>query len=166
MVTGPNLEEYCERLRGFAIGSGNEDAVMQGVFSMGKQRSSNDITDLYDIIPTFPAPLIQVQTETYPDTMEDSGFSTLGPFVTIPEPGYHTAHGASQVMSPFDLGSIQTSSSNDSAPAMRQSSDEFTFDEVDFEFDNWDDLFGEMPQMPGLDGVIDQGFLDFLDTHQ
>jgi hypothetical protein len=167
MVTGPNLEEYRERLRGFAIDLGTEDDVMQRVFTAGEEQQAADFDDLYNI-PMIPNQQ-QTLTANYANTIEDSGFSNLDAFTTIPESGYPTTTTARQVFNPLDLGSVPTLGSFPSATAtvggMQNSEDslDFKLDESDFA---WDDVFGDMPDMPGLDGIIDQGFLEFLDTPQ
>ena len=170
MVAGPNLEEYRERLRGFAMDLGKGDDVMQGVYSVGEQQPA-DLGNLYNI-PMF-SDQQQPHTGSYANTIPDSVFSNVEPITTIPESGYQTTIvPASQRFSPFDLGSIHTISPHQSGAAAvvtAQFSEElpdFTFDEPEFGIENFDDLFGEMPEMPGLDGVIDQGFLEFLDTQQ
>ena len=91
----------------------------------------------------------------------------------IPESGYQTTTvPASQGFSPFDFSKYShnqfTSLRNSRSRATTQFSEEFpdfTYDE-ECGFENFDDLFGEMPEMPRLDGVIDQEFLEFLDMHQ
>lgn len=166
MASGPNLEEYRERLRGFALDLGKEVDVMKCVFSAGEQQQVVDFDDLYNIpvIPDQRPP----QTGNYANTIEDSVYSDSDPF-TIPESRYQTTTAAKQLFSPLDLGNIHTTSSFPSAVTTAggtQNSEDvldFTFDEGDF---IWDDLLGDMPDMPGLDGVIDQGFLEFLDTQQ
>jgi hypothetical protein len=163
MVAGPNLEEYRERLRGFAMDLEKEDDVMQ---SAGEQQQPVDLGDLYNI-PMFPDQQ-HPQPGNYADTSEDSVFSNLEPF-TMPESGYQTVASASQGFSPFTLGSIHTISSHQSAGAgtITQFSEEFPdFTYEEFGFENFDDLFGEMPEMPRLDGVIDQEFLEFLNMQQ
>jgi hypothetical protein len=167
MVTGPNLEEYRERLRGYAIDLETEDDVMQNVFTAGEEQQAADFDDLYNI-PMIPDQQ-QTLTANYTNTIEDSGFSNLDGFTTIPRSGYPTTTTTRQVFNPLDLGSIPTLGSFPSATATAggiQTSE----DALDFKLDEgefvWDDIFGDMPDMPGLDGVIDQGFLEFLDTPQ
>ena len=148
-----------------------EDDVIQGVYSTAEEQPPADLGDLYNI-SMFPDQ--QPQPGNYANTIEDSVFSNLEHFITMPESGYHTTTApASQAFSPFDLGSIHTISSRQSGTAVggatTQFSEEFpdfTFDEPEFGSENFDDLFGEMPEMPGLDGVIDQRFLEFLDMQQ
>jgi hypothetical protein len=166
MVTGPNLNEHRERLRGFALDLGKEDDVMHVVFSAGEQQPSANFEDLYNFpILTEQRP---PQTGNYSNTVEDMVFLNLDQF-TIPEiQGYQTTTANAQILSPFDLGSIQTTSSHPSATtaAGASFSDEIPNLLFNEGFESWDDLFGDMPDLPGLDGVIDQGFLEFLDTQQ
>jgi len=170
MVTGPNLEEYRERLRGFAMDLGKEEDEMLDVYGSNDQNQQIDLGDLY----TFPMTMLpDEQSSTsggnYANTIQTPVFSTLDPFNSIPDQSFPTTTAQTQVLSPFDLGSIPTSSSQHSAPAIAEGQDGvdlFLFDDMDLGFENWEDMFGDMPDMPGLDGVIDQGFLTFLDSQQ
>jgi hypothetical protein len=142
MLAGPNLEEYRERLRGFAMDLGREgDDVMQGILTPNPP--SNDLSDLYNFSFSRPDetifldPFTQTSSATFPQT----------------------------TLSPFDIGSIPTTSLPGGATTTQEIPD-FLFDEDQLAFGGFDDLFGDMPDMPGLDGAIDQGFLEFLDTTQ
>lgn len=162
MVTGPDLEEYRERLRGFAMDLGKEDGPTQ---SGGEQRQSADLGDLYNI-PILPDQ--EHLSGSYANMAEDSA-SSNPEHLRIPESGYQTTLApTSQSFSPFALASIHSVSSRQSGTAGAQFSEElpdFTYDE-EFGFENFDDVFGEMPEMPSLDGVIDQEFLEFLEMQQ
>jgi hypothetical protein len=171
MVTGPNLEEYRERLRGFAMDLGKEGDIMNDIYGPNNQTQQIDLGDLY----TFPMTMLPEERSStsgnYANTIQTPVFSTMDPFSTMPDQGFPTTTAPTkQILSPFDLGSIHTTSSQLSAPVANEgqaSMDQlFLFDESDFGFENWEDVFGDMPDMPGLDGVIDQGFLEFLDTQQ
>jgi hypothetical protein len=169
MITGPNLDEYRERLRGFAMDLVKEDVTQEVLPPATTELSATDLAEIYNFpimneqlppLPPVPA------AGNYNQRMEDSLFSNLDPFTAIPEtrvPRFPPS------LSPFELGSIHSTSSHQStATTMGQPSEElldFPFDEGDIGFENLD-LFGDMPDMPGLDGVIDRGFLEFLDTQQ
>ena len=155
MVTGPNLEEYRERLRGFAMDLGKEDDMMFGM-----------------VLPDDPAPTNLAELYNFPISLEEHGSPSVTrgysepmdnmlsiPFTGISEAG--SFHGTSQgnILSPFDLGGIPTHGQTEDLP-------DYLFEAGEFGFESFDDLFGDMPDMPGLDGVIDQGFLDFLDSAQ
>src|ERR1700694_1440749 len=77
IVAGPNLEEYRERLRGFAMDLGREDGAMQGVYTPNPP--SNDLSDLYNFQfdqpeeTTFMDPFTQPSSSTFPQ-------NTLSPF--------------------------------------------------------------------------------------
>jgi hypothetical protein len=167
MVAGVNMEEYRERLRGFAMDLNTEYDVMQ---SAREQQQQADLGELYNI-PMF-ADQQQPEPGNYADTIGDSVLSSLEPF-TMPESGYQTTTvPASQGFSPFTLGTIHTISSHHSGTAGAGTTTQFSEEFPDFTYDeecgfeNFDDLFGEMPEMPRLDGVIDREFLEFLDMHQ
>jgi len=169
MVTGPNLEEYRERLRGFAMDLGKDEDAMADVFGSSDQNQQIDLGDLY----TFPMSMLPDEHSStsgnYANTMPTPVFSTMDPFSAIPDQSFPTTTAPTQVLSPFELGSIHTTSSQHSVPAATEGQDvgePFLFDDADFGFENWEDMFGDMPDMPGLDGVIDQGFLTFLDSQQ
>jgi hypothetical protein len=172
IVSGPNLEEYRERLRGFAIDLGKDDEPMTGV---AVQEDSADLGELYN----FPVlqQLQQLQQSTsvsnFDDPVDHSVFASLDPFTytVIPDSQTFQSTTVTSVLSPFDLGSIQTVSSQHSVAATTGQNSEdipqLLFEDTDFGgFENFDDMFGDMPDMPGLDGAIDQGFLEFLDTTQ
>src|SRR5215471_16734282 len=113
MVAGPNLEEYRERLRGFAMDLGKEDDSMQ---STDEQQQPAGFGELYSI-PMFPDDQ-QPHSRNYANTTEDSVFSNLQPFAG-PESGYETTVApASQGLSPFALGSVHTISSYQSETAV------------------------------------------------
>jgi hypothetical protein len=163
-MTGPNLEEYRERLRGFAMDLGTEEGMTEVTFPEEPQA---DLGELYNfsVLP---------DTSNYPDSVDNMAehdlFSNIDPFAGTSTTGFQPVH--SNIISPFELGSIPTSSSHHStgAAGRQQTKEEelpnFLYDEEnEMMFGNFDDLFGDMPDMPGLDGVIDQGFLQFLDTN-
>jgi len=168
IMTGPNLEEYRERLRGFALDLGKPDDLMQNVFPSNEHQ--HDIGDLYNF-GTTPrnqsslAPGIQF---TDANKLDESVFSSLEPFTISDHQPFQTndqsySGNGTQGLSPFELASITSSHHSGQAPM----SDEIglLFDETDIDMLE-NDLFGDMPDMPGLDGIIDQNFLDFLDTQQ
>jgi len=163
MVTGPNLEEYRERLRGFAMDLGRDDdgSAMQGVL---EPEGSSDLGQLYNFT-MLPEQSPGAGVKAYADAIDSGVFSTLEPFQAMPDP-----HTSASVISPgFDIGgipSIGSHQSTNSAPArlIPETLPDFLFEDGGGVFDNFDDLFGDMPDMPGLDGAIDQGFLEFLDT--
>jgi len=170
MVTGPNLEEYRERLRGFAMDLGKEEDEMADVFGFNDQNQQIDLGDLY----TFPTTMLPDEQSSssgnYANTIQTPVLSTLEPFGAIPDQNFPNTTAPARVLSPFDLGTIHTTSSQHSAPATTEGVEDvgevFSFDDADFGFENWEDVFGDMPDMPGLDGVIDQGFLTFLESQQ
>jgi hypothetical protein len=169
MVVGRNLEEYRERLRGFAMDLGRDDdsddnTAMQGVTVSGEPP---DLAQLYN----FPAlletsPLAGVKV--YADTIDSGVFHTLEPFQP---PSATQPIIASDVNPEFEftgapsIGSQQSANSA-SAPEISDTLPDYLFPDGVPIFDDFEDLFGDMPDMPGLDGVIDQGFLEFLDTTQ
>jgi len=166
MIAGPNLEEYRERLRGFAMDLGRDEAetAMQGV--LGSEEST-DLGQLYNF------PILQQQSpsaalKSYAEAIDSGVFSTLESFPAMSE--QHTT-GANVLSPTFDLGgipSIGSHHSTNSVPGgqLPETLPDFLFEDGGGVFDNFDDLFGDMPDMPGLDGAIDQGFLEFLDTTQ
>ena len=169
MVTGPSLEEYRERLRGFATDLGKEEDEMPEVLASNDQNQHIDLGDLY----TFPLTMLPDKqsnsSRNFDNVIQTPVFSTLDLFTTIPDQSFPATTAPTQVLSPFAIGSIQTSSSQRSAPAttdLQERGQIFLFDHTDFEFENWENTFGDMPDMPGLDGVIDQAFLNFLNTQQ
>ena len=168
MMTGPNLEEYRERLRGFAMDLGKDEGMTEVAF---REEPQTDLGELYNfsVLP---------ETSNYTDSVDKMAehflFSKLDPFAGTSTTGLHTVQG--NMLSPFELASIPTSSSHQShqsagrTGAPPHEEDEllpnFMFgEENETMFGNFDDIFGDMPDMPGLDGVIDQGFLQFLDTN-
>ena len=167
MMTGPNLEEYRERLRGFAMDLGKEDGMTEVTFP--EEEPQTDLGELYNfsVLP---------ETANYADSVDNMqerfNFSNMDPFAGTPTTGLQNVQ--SNMLSPFELASIHTSSSHHSTghntAGAQQDEDnvlpDFLFDEEnDAMFGNFDDIFGEMPDMPDLDGVIDRGFLQFLDTN-
>lgn len=162
MMTGPNLEEYRERLRGFAMDLGKEDGMTEVTFP--EEEPQTDLGELYNfsVLP---------ETANYADSVDDMAerfnFSNMDPFAGTPTTGLQNFQ--SNMLSPFELASIHTSSSHHSTGAQQNEDNvlpDFLFDEEnDAMFGNFDDIFGEMPDMPDLDGVIDRGFLQFLDTN-
>jgi hypothetical protein len=161
LMKGPNLEEYRERLKGFAMDLGKEDDVMLGVFSPDQQSLSTDL-DLADLY-TFPEQPLSVPSYSQP---VDQVFAKLDPFEGMSDVQRFTS-GPQTLLSPYDVGSIPTSGSQQSGvPIGTVEMPDFLLDQGDGElvFDNWDEMFGDMPEMPVLDGFIDQGFLEFLDT--
>lgn len=163
MVTGPNLEEYRERLRGFAMDL-KEDDMMRGVVVSGEP-APTDLANLYNfpiLLEEHGSPSV---TRGYSEPMENNMFSN--PFTGISEAGSFQAIGQGNILSPFDVGSIPTQGSAAAAPTQTEEDlPDYLFEGGEFEFESLDDLFGDMPDMPGLDGVIDQGFLQFLDSAQ
>src|SRR5579859_914831 len=164
MMTGPNLEEYRERLRGFAIDLGREDdGMMQGVYAAEEPSQPADLGELYNfhLLSTD-----QNNHQAYSDTVENHLFANMSPFTAVnQQPGM--AMGQSNVLSPYGLGSIHTGSSHHSAglaPGGQASEDmlDFLFDEGELAFE-FDDLFGDMPELPRLDGALDPGFFHFLE---
>lgn len=165
MMTGPNLEEYRERLRGFAMDLGKDDGMTEVSFPEEPQA---DLRELYNfsVLP---------DTSNYADSTDNITdhfmFSNMDPFAGTSTTGLQNVQG--NMLSPFELGSIPTSSSHHSTaggsgapPNNEDEMPNFLFDEENQSmFGNFDDIFGDMPDMPGLDGVIDQGFLQFLDTN-
>ena|SRR5579859_2393689 len=166
MMRGPNLEEYRERLRGFAMDLGKDDGMTEVSF---REEPQADLRELYNfsVLP---------HTSNYADSADNITdhfmFSNMDPFAGASTSGLQTVQG--NILSPFELGSIPTSSSHHSTgggasgapPTNEDEMPNFLFDEENQSmFGNFDDIFGDMPDMPGLDGVIDQGFLQFLDTN-
>jgi hypothetical protein len=170
IMTGPNLEEYRERLRGFALDLGKPDHAMQNVFP-SNEHQQHDIGDLYNFGTT-----IQNHTSMAPgihftdaNQLDESVFSSLEPFSISDhhhsfqnDPQPFSGNGT-QGLSPFELASIASSHHSGQPPMSEDLS--LLFDETDIDMLE-NDLFGDMPDMPGLDGIIDQNFLDFLDTQQ
>jgi hypothetical protein len=107
-------------------------------FPEAQTTESDDLGDLYNF--------------TFLQNPPESG--TLDPFAQST-----TTTFAQNMLSPFDLGI-----SSGSQGAGQLSEMDFLFDQGDFSFGDLDEFFGDMPDMPGLNGAIDQGFLEFLDT--
>ena len=153
--------------------------MMQVVFHTPEQNA--DLTELYNFPPQAPMPPV-IKTEAAPastasvqsftNTIDGNLYSTLDPFTSpiVESQSFNRASTAGPVLSPFDLASIHSTSSHQSAfaPGRLTSEDlgEFLYDGEDLGVETMDDLFGDMPDMPGLDGVIDSAFLEFLDSAQ
>jgi len=174
-MAGPNLEEYRERLRGFALDVSEEDEVMQHVFLSNEHL--HDIGDLYNFGALMQnlsplSPEIQFTDQHDQHRIHDPVFSNLETYQISDAPGFASnqdpqgvsgnldtqgfaGNGTSHGLSPFELASIPSS----------QHSMSLLFDDADIDLLE-NDLFGDMPDMPGLDGTFDQNLLDFLDTHQ
>jgi len=171
-MAGPNLEEYRERLRGFANDLGKEDEVMQNVYPSNEHL--HDIGDLYNFGALGRNPSSIPPESPFPDQhqINEPVFSNLEAYQIADAPGFTNNHdpqgftnnpdtrgfarsGTAQDLPPFELGSIPSS----------QHSMSLLFDETDIDLLE-NDLFGDMPDMPALDGTFDQNFLEFLDTHQ
>jgi len=167
MIVGPNLDEYRERLRGFAMDLGGEegDTEMQGVtFS----EETHDLGQLYNFaMLTENSPLAGVKA--YAEAIDSGAFNTIESFTQGPlDP---KTNNATVITPDFEVGVIPSIDSHHSADsgAAAQIPDvlpDFFYEDGGGVFDNFDDLFGDMPDMPDLDGAIDQGFLEFLDTTQ
>jgi len=75
------------------------------------------------------------------------------------------------VLSPFDLRSVKTTSSHHSGSGVA-SGTQGTIDELPSYLlpqggaDGWDELFGDMPDLPALHGAFEPAFLDYLNTPQ
>ena len=159
MVTGPNLEEYRERLKGFAMDLGNDDDVMLGVV-VPNEPAPTDLGELYNFPTALQEHTSPTITRGYAESL-DNMFSN--PFTGISEAGnFQTAGGQPNIVSPFDMA---TQGSSAAAPIQTEEElPDFLFEGEEFGYQNFEDLFADIPDMPGLDGVIDQGFLQFLDS--
>jgi hypothetical protein len=178
MTTGPNLDEYRERLRGFAMDLGKDDDVMSGIFNISERNA--DLAELYTFPPPLSIPSIKTEgphpasttsAQSFSNTIDGNLFSGLDPFT--PPMGKAQSFEPSPsgaILSPFELASIHSTSSHHSAglPGRLASEElgEFLYDGEDLGVEQMDDLFGDMPDMPGLDGIIDPAFLEFLDGAQ
>jgi hypothetical protein len=144
---------------------GKEDDLMHGIV-VSDEPAPTDLAELY----SFPISLEEhgspSVTRGYSEPMDNNMFSN--PFAGISEGGSFHAIGQGNMLSPFDIGSIPTTQGSAAAALTQTEEDlpDYLFEGVEFGFENFDDLFGDMPDMPGLDGVIDQGFLQFLDSAQ
>src|SRR5271156_3858751 len=109
---GPFLKEYLEQLQRYEMNIGKDDEVMQSVYEAGERAQAAEVTDLYNFgLPTEQPP---VATHSYANTVEDTTLSELSPFAQIPEmQGFRGTRPipGQNVLSPFDLGSVQTTSS-------------------------------------------------------
>lgn len=183
IIAGPNLEEYRERLRGFAGDLGKEDDLMLTVYRSNEHKY--DIGELYNfgahvqnhppIPPEFQFPDQNLLNEPVFSHLEPFPIHDAQAFTSIhdrqgfsanPDPQGFSGNGTTQGLSPFEFASIASSHPSISGTGLQMSGEmSMLFDEADIDMlDN--DLFGDMPEMPGLDGIIDQDFLEFLDTHQ
>jgi hypothetical protein len=158
-MTGPNLEEYSERLRGFEMDLGNDDDVMLGV---PDEPAPTNLGELYNYPTTLQEHTSPTTTRGYAESL-DNMFSN--PFTGISETGnFQTASGQSNILSPFDMA---TQGSAASAPLKSEEElPDYLYEGEEFGYQNFEDLFADMPDMPDLGGVIDQGFLQFLDSSQ
>jgi hypothetical protein len=158
IITGANLEEYQEHLRGFEMDIGKKEDVMQAVYHSGELSQSSDLGEFY-AFPVLPA-------------KHNQAFSNADSFRAMLEPqGYQTAGAATGIISPTARGNFQSMSLHPSASATRggllvEETPDFPLEEDELGLGNWDDLFENISDMPGLDGVIDRNFLEFLDTSQ
>jgi hypothetical protein len=164
IMAGPNLEEYRERLRGFAFDVDNKE-VMQNLYPSNEHQQN--IGDLYNFgaLVQNQHPIPSELHFSDQNQINEPVFSNVGSFHIPDAPGF-TGDGTTQDVSPFELASM-TSSQLSMRGTGPQMSDEISilFDEADIDLLE-NDLFGDMPDMPGLDGIIDQNFLEFLDSHQ
>jgi len=173
---GPYLKDYLEQLQRYEMNIGKDDELMQSVYEAGERAQTAEVTDLYNF--GLPTEQPSIATQSYANTVEDTTLSELSPFAQIPEihgfPGAPVPVG--NVLSPFDLGSVQTTSSQISGAgvSVAQGSEgghnvDFMIDEENAGgFENWDPGLGEFLGGGGLpnflEGYVDQGFLEFLDT--
>jgi hypothetical protein len=158
-VTGPNLEEYRERLRGFAMDLGNDDDVMLGVVAPDEP-APTDLGELYNFPTSLQEHTSPTATRGYAESL-DNMFSN--PFTGISEAdNFQTAGGHPTIVSPFDMA---TQGLTAAAPIQTEEElPDYLFEGEEFGYQNFEDLFADIPEMPDLDGVIDQGFLQFLDS--
>ena len=175
IMAGPHLEQYRDRLRGFALDVSKEDEAIQNVYLSNEHLY--DIGDLYDFgalmqNPSLLSPEIQFSDQHDQHRIHEPLFSNLETYQIPDAPGFASNHdpqnftsnpdtqgiagnGTAHGLSPLELASIPSS----------QHSMSLLFDEPDIDLLE-NDLFGHMPDMPGLDSTFDQNLLDFLDTHQ
>jgi hypothetical protein len=154
ITTGPNLDEYRERLKRLAMDLGEEDVLMQGIFNPENQ----DLSELYAFPQPGPSIPNPIPTQNFPNTIENSLFPILNTITTpLVEPSFNQT-----VLSPFGLASIHSTSSHSVPGQKNEEFGELVYDGDEI-YTEMDDLFGEMP---GLDGVLDPAFLEFLDGTQ
>ena len=155
------MDGYREGLRSFAHGLGKEDDAIQDIFTTGELQQAVDFEDLYN----FPILLEQQQSQAgnYANAMEDPGLSNLDPF-TVPELGYQTNTATTQI---FGGAEVRNSSTLSLFPSATTTADAIQDSEIyDFTFDEGDIILDLFDDLPGLDRVTDQWFLEFLDTQQ
>ena len=168
MLVDPDEDGFGKRLRG----SGNEiirgDAMAEN-FTFDGQFQSNDLWDLYNL-PMLPEQQPPPPTN-YAESVEPL-YQNTNPFGPMPEAQTFQSMSASPVvLSPFDLRSVKTTSSHHSGSGVA-SGTQGTIDELPSYLlpqggaDGWDELFGDMPDLPALHGAFEPAFLDYLNTPQ
>jgi hypothetical protein len=165
ILAGPNLEEYRERLKGFAMDLSREEDGMEGVYMEEEHNADTDLGELYNFrfLPEqkydtgFMDPFLEQATQTTQNT-QSTFPPAVSPFSGGPATNVPTTN-------ELNTGEIKMVVQGQGHMEQEQIPD-FLFDEGELSFRDFEDLFGDMPNMPGLDGAIDQGFLEFLGNAQ